>query len=140
MAQFISIRSRIGREGAVFSLVAGLVLAASLASLSHAQDETPAPAEPAAAAHAAATPAAASAGKGSQIFHTKCIVCHNKQPGNDSPFGPPNLYDAFKTKAVTPAQAEVIITHGKGQMMPSFASVLSKADIQSVIVYLRAAQ
>lgn len=85
-------------------------------------------------------PAAAATGgakKGEQIFKTRCIICHNKQPGDDSPFGPPNLFEAFKKKAVTPPQAEQIITKGKGQM-PAFGSILSKSEMQSVIAYLKA--
>jgi len=75
---------------------------------------------------------------GSQIFATRCIVCHNKQPGDNSPFGPPNLYSAFKGKAaITATQAETIITKGKSPM-PPFGTVLSKNDISSVVAYLKA--
>jgi mono/diheme cytochrome c family protein len=74
---------------------------------------------------------------GSEIFQTRCIVCHNKKPGDNSPFGPPNLYAAFKGKtAITTTQAETIITNGKSPM-PSFGSVLSKDEIASVVAYLK---
>jgi mono/diheme cytochrome c family protein len=75
--------------------------------------------------------------QGSAIFNKRCIVCHNKKPGDNTPFGPPNLYTAFHGHAaVTPQQAETIITHGRGQM-PAFAGILSRAEIRSVITYLR---
>ncbi len=73
---------------------------------------------------------------GDEIFHQKCIICHNQQPGNNLPFGPPNLYTVFRGKQITPQQAETIITTGKGGM-PSFRNVLTKSDIRSVIAYLR---
>src|SRR5579884_4309376 len=98
-------RSRIRREGAIFALMATLFLALSFATASSAQDEKPA--APEGKAPAAAN-AAGGTKKGEEIFRSKCIICHNKLPGDSSPFGPPNLWDAFKTKAVTPAQAEQI--------------------------------
>jgi mono/diheme cytochrome c family protein len=74
--------------------------------------------------------------KGDQIFQTRCLICHNKQPGDNSPFGPPNLFEAFKSKTITTPQAEQIIAKGKGQM-PAFGTILSKDDMQSVISYLK---
>ena len=80
---------------------------------------------------------AASTKQGSEIFHTRCIVCHNKQPGDNTPFGPPNLYTVFGAHPLlTPQQAEVIVVHGRGQM-PSFGAILSRTEIRSVIAYLR---
>lgn len=79
----------------------------------------------------------ASAKAGSAIFHKRCIVCHNKQPGDTSPFGPPNLYIVFRHPAkLTAQQAEEIVTHGRGQM-PTFGQILSKSEIRNVIAYLR---
>jgi mono/diheme cytochrome c family protein len=85
--------------------------------------------------HAAANPKVA---QGDAIFHKQCVNCHNKQPGDTSPFGPPNLHGVFhnKTLNVTPADAQNIISHGKGNM-PSFGNALTKDDIQSVIAYLK---
>lgn len=120
-------RPRRWREGVIVASVAVLFLTASLAGISQAA-EKPA---------ASAKPAAGAAKKGAQIFQTKCIICHNKQPGDNSPFGPPNLFEAFKSKAITPPQAEQIITHGKG-LMPSFANILTKGDMANVIAYLKA--
>jgi mono/diheme cytochrome c family protein len=76
--------------------------------------------------------------QGDAIFHKRCIACHNKQRGDDSPFGPPNLYTAFHGKTpLTARLAENIIANGKGQM-PAFGAVLSRAEIRGVIAYLRA--
>ena len=83
------------------------------------------------------TTVGAGAKQGDQIFHQRCVVCHNKQPNDTTPFGPPNLYKVFRGHpALTTAQAEVIIMNGKGQM-PSFKAVLTKPEIRSVIAYLR---
>ena len=78
-----------------------------------------------------------SAKKGGMIFQQRCFMCHNKQPGDDSPAGPPNLYMAFRgNPPLSAKEAEMIVTHGKDQM-PAFGAVLSKSDIRSVIAYLR---
>lgn len=75
---------------------------------------------------------------GESIFTSRCIVCHNKKPGDNTPFGPPNLYHVFGAKPplLTMAQAEQIILHGKGQM-PAWGATLSNTDIHDVINYLR---
>lgn len=81
--------------------------------------------------------AAVSAKNGDAIFHQRCIVCHNKQRDDDSPFGPPNLYTAFHGKAaLTPRAAALIVTKGRGTM-PAFGTTLSRTEILSVIAYLR---
>lgn len=77
-----------------------------------------------------------SAKQGQAIFQKNCVTCHNKQPGDNSPFGPPNLNDVFREKLVTPEQAAAIITNGHGGM-PPFGGVLSKGDIGKVIAYLK---
>ena len=75
--------------------------------------------------------------QGGEIFNKRCIVCHNKQPGDNTPFGPPNLYTAFHgTPPLTAQQAETIVVHGRGQM-PPFGAILSRTEIRSVIAYLR---
>jgi mono/diheme cytochrome c family protein len=75
--------------------------------------------------------------QGDAIFHQRCIQCHNQQPGDAVPFGPPNLYSAFRGQnAITSKEAETIITGGKGQM-PAFGSILSRDEIRSIISYLR---
>jgi mono/diheme cytochrome c family protein len=75
--------------------------------------------------------------RGAEIFQKRCVSCHNKQPGDESPFGPPNLYSAFRgTPPLSVHDAENIIRNGKGNM-PPFGSILSPSDIRSVIAYLR---
>lgn len=85
---------------------------------------------------AAKTHTSAAATAGSAIFHKNCIVCHNKQPGDTTPFGPPNLHGVFKTTDLTSAQAQEIITNGKGQM-PAWGKTLTPKDIKNVIAYLK---
>ena len=75
--------------------------------------------------------------QGDEIFHKRCVVCHSKQPGDTTPFGPPNLYAAFHGHPpLTTAQAETIVLNGKDQM-PSFKAVLTRPEIKDVIAYLR---
>lgn len=75
--------------------------------------------------------------QGDEIFHQRCVVCHSKQPGDTTPFGPPNLYAVFRGHPpLTTTQAETIVMNGKDQM-PSFKAVLTKPEIKSVIAYLR---
>jgi mono/diheme cytochrome c family protein len=123
-----SLRLKVWREGSIFALIAALFIAANLAYVSSAQESQPAGRQEKAATGGAK--------HGDQIFQTKCLICHNKQPGDNSPFGPPNLFDAFKSRTITTAQAEDIIDHGKGQM-PAFGTILSKGDVESVIAYLK---
>lgn len=81
----------------------------------------------------------ASAKEGKAIFEKHCIVCHNKKPGNTSPFGPPNLHGIFRASSplkINPSQATVIVTHGKGNM-PAFGKVLTSSQIKCVIAYLK---
>jgi len=76
--------------------------------------------------------------QGDEIFHQRCIVCHNKQPGDNTPFGPPNLYKVFGSHPpmLTPQQAETIVVHGRAQM-PAFGTILTRTEIRSVLAYLR---
>ncbi|MBT9330809.1 c-type cytochrome [Paracidobacterium acidisoli] len=109
------------------SVVAAIAIAAFSAAGFAALSATP---PPVASAHAK---------QGDAIFHKRCIVCHSKQPGDMSPFGPPNLHGVFDPGSqlkITPADAVNIITHGRGHM-PSFAGTLSKSEIESVVAYLK---
>jgi mono/diheme cytochrome c family protein len=72
---------------------------------------------------------------GSEVFQKNCVSCHNKQAGDTSPFGPPNLHGVFKT-GLTPEEAQKIIANGKGGM-PAWSNVLTSSDIQNVIAYLK---
>lgn len=74
---------------------------------------------------------------GEEIFQQRCVVCHNKQPGDTTPFGPPNLNGIFRgPSALTTKQASTIITEGKGTM-PAWGKILTPTDIEDVIAYLK---
>jgi mono/diheme cytochrome c family protein len=122
-----SFRLRARRNWVIRSFIAAIFLALSLASISQEVDK-PKEAPHAAAGHTGTT-------VGAQVFHARCISCHDKQPADNSPFGPPNLFNEFKRKSITHSQAEMVIVHGKSTM-PPFGTVLSKGEIQSVIEYL----
>jgi mono/diheme cytochrome c family protein len=83
----------------------------------------------------------AKAKRGAAIFQQNCVSCHNKQPGDTTPFGPPNLHGIFGSKPlappVTPAQATDTIKKGKAPM-PAFGGILSDAQISDLIAYLKA--
>jgi mono/diheme cytochrome c family protein len=84
----------------------------------------------------------AKAKRGSALFQQNCVSCHNKQPGDTTPFGPPNLHGIFSSKSmvtppVTPAQATDIIKKGIAPM-PAFGSILTDAQISDLIAYLKA--
>src|ERR1700691_1479139 len=84
----------------------------------------------------------AKAKRGAAVFQQNCVSCHNKQPGDTTPFGPPNLHGIFSSKPlvtppVTPAEATDVIKKGKAPM-PSFAGVLADAQISDLIAYLKA--
>jgi len=83
------------------------------------------------------TAASGTVNQGNEIFNKRCIVCHNKQLGDNTPFGPPNLYTVFGGRPLlTAQQAETIVVHGRGQM-PAFGTILTRPEIRSVIAYLR---
>jgi len=73
--------------------------------------------------------------RGKVLFQQHCAGCHNKQPGDTNPFGPPNLHGIFQHRVLTPAQARNIIRHGKGSM-PPFRS-LTDRQIDRLIAYLK---
>ena len=79
--------------------------------------------------------------QGAVLFQQHCITCHNKQPDDASPFGPPNLHGIFGSKPlvqkpVTPVQAKEIIKKGWSPM-PPFGAVLSSTQIDALIAYLK---
>jgi mono/diheme cytochrome c family protein len=79
----------------------------------------------------------ASIKRGDLLFHQLCVSCHNKQPGDDYPFGPPNLYDVLRRKEITPSQASDVIRQGRAQM-PSFGARITDGQISDLIAYLQA--
>jgi mono/diheme cytochrome c family protein len=76
--------------------------------------------------------------QGETIFKAQCIGCHNKQPGDTAPFGPPNLHGIIGSTApqITPQVAAATIKTGKG-IMPPFEGKLTAQDISSVVAYLK---
>ncbi len=72
-----------------------------------------------------ATPLNAKAKHGAAVFQQNCVSCHNKQPGDSAPFGPPNLHGIFSSKPlVTPPitpRKHRIIEKGKAPM-PAFGA------------------
>lgn len=120
----LSIPTRL-RAACVSSLLVGFLLVAG--SVQSAGGSAP----------AAAHHDTAATKHGAEIFQKRCVVCHNKQPGDDAPFGPPNLYTLFRANPPLSSQeAETTIRNGKGNM-PAFGNILSPSDIRSVIAYLR---
>ena len=91
------------------------------------------------AARGADNPAAQSpaAKRGDALFHQRCAVCHNKQPQDTTPFGPPNLYQVFRKKIITVDQATEIVHKGKGPM-PAFGASITNTQIRDVVAYLSA--
>jgi mono/diheme cytochrome c family protein len=84
----------------------------------------------------------AKAKRGAAIFQQNCVSCHNKQPDDTTPFGPPNLHGIFSSKSkisppVTQAQATDTIKKGKAPM-PAFGAILTNAQIEDLIAYLKA--
>jgi mono/diheme cytochrome c family protein len=84
----------------------------------------------------------AKAKRGSALFQQNCVSCHNKQPDDTTPFGPPNLHGIFSSKPlvtppITPVQATEIIKKGVAPM-PAFGSILTDAQISDLIAYLKA--
>lgn len=75
--------------------------------------------------------------RGGAVFRERCVGCHNKAPGDTSPFGPPNLYGIFRRKVLNPSQVVTIIRRGNGNM-PPFQGVLDQRHIDDLIAYLRA--
>jgi mono/diheme cytochrome c family protein len=88
-------------------------------------------------------PAASGKAKlGETTFKAQCIGCHNKAPGDTTPFGPPNLHGIIGTStATTPPQitaqvAAATIKTGKG-IMPPFDGKLTPQEISNVVAYLK---
>src|SRR5271156_5238079 len=93
-------------------------------------------------ADTATPPMNAKAKRGAAAFQQNWVSCHNKQPGDTTPFGPPNLHGIFSSKPlatppVTPAQATDVIKKGKAPM-PAFAGILTDAQVSDLIAYLKA--
>jgi mono/diheme cytochrome c family protein len=73
--------------------------------------------------------------RGEALFHSRCVMCHNKQPNDPMPFGPPNLYKVFRNKSLSAAEANEIVRNGKGSM-PAFGSSVTRSQINDLVAYL----
>ncbi len=75
---------------------------------------------------------------GETVFKAQCIGCHNKQAGDATPFGPPNLHGIIgpAKPQITAQEAAETIKAGKG-IMPAFAGKLSSQEISNVVAYLK---
>ena len=83
---------------------------------------------------------AADAPKGKEAFESNCAVCHNADsterkmgPGLKGLFKQPKLANG---KAVSQATVTGMINEG-GNGMPPFADVLTKAEKDDIIAYLK---
>ena len=82
-------------------------------------------------------PLGAKAKRGETVFQQHCISCHNKQPGDTMPFGPPNLNGIFRgPSALTTKQVEEVVVQGKGTM-PGWGTVLARSDIDDLVAFLK---
>jgi cytochrome c6 len=75
---------------------------------------------------------------GSQLFGVNCVVCHGAD-GKGTETGKALMTPDLHSDAVqkqTNAMLIQIVSEGKNNM-PPFMSTLSKADIQSLVVYVR---
>jgi mono/diheme cytochrome c family protein len=73
--------------------------------------------------------------RGEALFQRRCAMCHNKQPNDVMPFGPPNLYKVFRNKNLSIAQASEIVRSGMGSM-PSFGTSVTPSQIKDLVAYL----
>ena len=84
------------------------------------------------------SPLGTNAKRGKALFQQYCMNCHNKQPGDTMPFGPPNLNGIFRGPSpMTTKEAEDTVVRGKGTM-PGWGAVLSHSDVDDVVAYLKA--
>lgn len=83
-------------------------------------------------------PLSGKAALGETVFKAQCIGCHNKTPGDTTPFGPPNLHGVIGAKPpqITAQVAAATIKTGKG-IMPPFEGKLTSQDISNVVAYLK---
>jgi mono/diheme cytochrome c family protein len=87
---------------------------------------------------AAQKPVSGKAAQGETVFKAQCIGCHNKAPGDATPFGPPNLHSIIGATPpqITAAVAVETVKKGKG-IMPPFEGKLTPQEISNVIAYLK---
>ena len=81
---------------------------------------------------------------GKRIYVERCSACHGDDGRGDGPAAmalepkPRNFVDAAFWKGRTQAQVRAVVEHGKpGTMMAPFSGVLSDAEIDAVVDYVR---
>ena len=80
--------------------------------------------------------------KGSQIFHSHCVMCHGEDGTGNTPAGKAFKAVNFHNPAVvklSDADLTEIISNGKNRM-PAYVDRLDATDIQNVIAYIRTLQ
>ena len=88
--------------------------------------------------------AQAPAADGKAIYDTRCSPCHGMDGAGDGPAAaaitpkPRNFRDPDFWKARTDTQLHVVVKEGRpGTLMPPFEGVVSDAEIDAVVAYLR---
>jgi mono/diheme cytochrome c family protein len=71
---------------------------------------------------------------GATLFAAQCASCHGRE--GDGGVGP-QLSDGTVAKRLTEEQALAFVTSGGVPPMPTFGTVLSPAQIQQVVTYIR---
>jgi mono/diheme cytochrome c family protein len=96
----------------------------------------------AAAACAVATPQVARAQAGADIFRVRCVMCHGPQGRGNGPMAaslnprPIDFADAAKRLATTDSAVGDVIRRGR-RSMPAFGSMLSRAQVDSLVAFLK---
>ena len=91
-----------------------------------------------AATLAAAGPTGAQ--EAAELYKDRCLACHGETGKGDTPVGPalrvPDLSDAKGMARITDAQMTELILKGS-KSMPGFASLLTPAEVQALVLYIR---
>ncbi len=93
---------------------------------------------------AALVASAADSNVGASVYAERCSGCHGDDGRGDGPAAaalvpkPRNFHDAAFWQTHTAADLKVVVNKGKvGTMMPGFTGVLSDAEIDAVVAYLK---
>lgn len=79
-----------------------------------------------------------SAAEGSDIYKSKCSMCHGADGKGFSAIHTPDFTDPKVQASISDKQMEQVIKNGKkGTAMPAFSGKLKDEEIQSVIKYIR---
>lgn len=76
------------------------------------------------------------AAQSQQAFVDNCSSCHGEDGKGMHELGSANLTDAIWLYGSDPATIRTTILHGRGGVMPAFATRLSPADIAKVAIYV----